>query len=47
MKVSPPTNIMSPRPWNTCAERIILYDLMELIDQDMDEENKGDADKFL
>jgi hypothetical protein len=44
MKVSPPTNIMLARPWNTCAERSILYDLMEILVQEMDEENKGDVD---
>jgi hypothetical protein len=46
MKISPPTIIMSAQPWNTGAERSILYDLMELLVQDMDKENKGNVDNL-
>jgi hypothetical protein len=37
---------MSARPWNTIAKRSILYDLMELLVQEMDEENEGNADNL-
>jgi hypothetical protein len=44
VKVSPPTNIMSARPWNAVAKRNILLDLMELLLQAMDEENAAEAE---
>jgi hypothetical protein len=46
MKVSPPTNIMSTQPWNTVAKRNILINLMEILLQEMDGENKGDANNL-
>jgi hypothetical protein len=38
-----PTNIMSPQPWNTVSERNILMDLMELILQAMEEDNRANV----
>jgi hypothetical protein len=46
MKVSPPTIIMLAQTWNTSAKRIVLYDLMELLVQEMDKENEGNADNL-
>jgi hypothetical protein len=46
MKVSPPTNIMSARPWNTVAKRNILVDLMELLLNAMEEDSRGNADNL-
>jgi hypothetical protein len=43
MKISPPTNIMLAQPWNTVAKRNILINPMELLLQEIDMENDGDA----
>jgi hypothetical protein len=37
---------MSAQPWNTIAKRNILIDLMELLLQEMDRENEGDANRL-
>jgi hypothetical protein len=41
-----PQNIMSARSWNTFAERNILMDLMELLLQAMEEDNRANVGKL-
>jgi hypothetical protein len=50
MKVSPPTIIMSTPPWHTIAKRNILFDLMELLLQAIEEgtvDNANTLDEYL